>query len=265
MKIAFIGVGNMGRAIIGGLIKNKVAAAHEIIASDTAADYLRAFGADSGILTAKNNTEAVAGADAVVIAVKPQNLDQVLPELKGLLPSNAVLISVCAGAPIEKFRRQTCHKAIVRAMSNTPAQIGLGVSLWTAVDVTPAQKKLAQSILEAIGQAYYVTNEDDINKATALSGSGPAYFFLFIECLVQAGINLGFSTELARELALNTAVGSVLYAKQSADSLSVLREKVTSKGGTTAAALEVLNGDRLQAIIIEAVRAAYNRAVELGK
>ena len=265
MRIAFIGAGNMGRAMISGIIKNKVAAPHQIVASDPATDYLRAFCAHNGILSAKNNEEAAADADAVVIAVKPQNLDEVLVNLRNHISNKSVLISICAGVSIEKFRKQTGHKAIVRAMPNTPGQIGMGVSVWTAVDVTPAQKKLAQNILEAMGNTYFVQKEDDINKATALSGSGPAYLFYFVECLAKAGVDLGFSTEMANELAIKTVVGSATYASNSSQPLSVLRENVTSKGGTTAAALDVLKYEGLEAIITKAIRAAYERALELGK
>ncbi len=266
MKLGFIGGGVMAEAMIAGILRQKTAAPGDVTASDILAsrrDYLRE---QYGVKTVAQNEQALDGADVLVLAVKPQQLGEVLAGLKGKTPSGQFVLSIVAGAPIKVIAGRLGHQRIVRAMPNTPGQLGVGITAWTATaQVTEAQRKQAAAVLSALGPEVYLADEKLIDVATALSGSGPAYVFLFIEALTDAGVHLGMARETAHKLAVQTVVGSSTMVAQTGEHPAVLRNRVTSPGGTTAEALLVLENEGFRASIMKAVAAAYNKSVSLGK
>jgi pyrroline-5-carboxylate reductase len=265
LKVAFIGGGNMGEAILAALLNRKLSLSQEIAVSDAKAERREFLQKTYGVRVTASNIEAVCGVEVVLLAIKPQNLDEVMAELKGKLKPSQLVLSIIAGKRVATLVEGLAHQAVVRAMPNTPAQIGQGMTVWTATeDVMPAQRLNAESILMVMGQAVYAGREDYLDMATALSGSGPAYVFLFMEALTRAGVDIGLPEELARLLALQTVAGSAAFAKQSPKTLAELRIMVTSPGGTTAAALKVFEEGKYSQLIEQAVAAAYRRAQELG-
>ena len=213
-----------------------------------------------------SNLGALSGSDVVVLAIKPQNLVGVMAELSGQLEPAQLVLSIIAGARIDTLRRGLKHSCVVRAMPNTPAQIGEGMSVWTATDeVNEQQKAWASSILGAMGREIYVDDEKYLDMATAVSGSGPAYVFLFMESLVNAAVDIGLPQDIAQELVLGTVLGSGHFAQKSDKELAELRRMVTSPGGTTAEALLQFEKGKFADLVKRAVKAAYNKAKELGK
>ena len=199
------------------------------------------------------------------MAVKPQSLPDLLPGMAGSLASPQLVLSIMAGATIATLRDGLKHKALVRSMPNTPAQIGMGMTVWTATgEVTEKQKGMARTILSVMGKELYVDDERSINMATAVSGSGPAYFFLFAEAMTDAAVNLGVPRDMAKAMVLQTMIGSAHLMESTGAEAADLRQSVTSKGGTTAAALGVFEEEGLKNIVARAVDAAYKRARELG-
>lgn len=218
------------------------------------------------VLATESNKEAVGKGEIIVLAIKPQNLTEIMAGIKGSFKPGQLVISIIAGARVDTLRQELNHKAVVRVMPNTPAQIGEGMSVWTATpEVTNAQKKAASAILGSMGKEIYVDDEKYLDMVTAVSGSGPAYFFLFVEALVEAAIQIGLSRDVAEELAIQTFVGSAQLLKKSGKSPAELRKQVTSPGGTTAAAIAQFEKGGFHKLVLEAVIAAYNRAKELGK
>ena len=212
-----------------------------------------------------SNREAVTTSEVVVLAIKPQNLAEVMTELNGQLKSAQLVLSIIAGTGINTLRLGLKHSCIVRAMPNMPAQIGEGISVWTATpEVTQQQKERASSILGAMGKAIYVDDEKYIDMATAVSGSGPAYFSLMVESLVDAAAHIGLPRDMALELVLQTMLGSGHFIQRSGKSPAELRRMVTSPGGTTAEALLQLDKGGFNDLVLQAVRAAYNKAKRLG-
>ncbi|AKG54170.1 pyrroline-5-carboxylate reductase [Dehalogenimonas sp. WBC-2] len=265
MKIAFIGGGNMGRAMINAIIHQELSAPDDITVADTRAENREALAVELGVIATGSNVAAALSSDVVVLAVKPQHLDEVMADLSGQLCPTHLVISIIAGKRISTLVEGLKHDAVIRVMPNTPAQIGQGMSVWTATDaVDSAQRETARRIMTAMGDEVYTANESDLDKATAISGSGPGYFFLFMEAMVEAAVKLGLSPETARQLVIQTAVGSTEYARQSEHDLAELRCMVTSPGGTTAEALKVFESRQFRGIIENAVIAAHSRAVELG-
>ena len=211
-----------------------------------------------------SNAEAIAGVDIVLLGIKPQVLHSVMPELAGKLTSSQLVISILAGATTRALGDGLKHPAIVRAMPNTPAQIGQGVTVWYATDaVSDTALEQAQTMLRALGREFQVHDERQVAMATALSGTGPTYIFLFLEALIDAGVHLGFPRHVARELVLDTLVGSGNFALQSGKHVAALRDMVTSPGGTSAEALYELENGRLRTVISDAVWAAFGRTLEL--
>jgi pyrroline-5-carboxylate reductase len=201
----------------------------------------------------------------VVLAIKPQNLATVMAELDGQLKSSQLVLSIVAGARINTLSQGLNHSAIVRAMPNTPTRIGEGMSVWTATTgVTEKQRERAATILGALGKEIHVDDEEYIDMATAVSGSGPAYIFLMIESLVEAAVHIGLPRDMAQELVLQTVLGSGRFLQQSGKPPAELRRMATSPGGTTAAALRKLEEGGFSDLLIQAVIAAHNRAKELG-
>ncbi|MDQ6857727.1 MAG: pyrroline-5-carboxylate reductase, partial [Chloroflexota bacterium] len=218
-----------------------------------------------GITALASNADAATQADVVVLSVKPQVLPTVMKELRGKLSDDQLVISIVAGANMRVLDAGLGHKTIVRAMPNTPAQVGMGVTAWyPSRAVTAEQRDRTKSIVAALGEELMMEDESYIDMATALSATGPTYVFLLMEALVDAGVHLGFSRRVAEELVLRTVEGSALFARKSGRHLAELRNMVTSPGGTSAAAIYQLEKGSLRTVLSKAVYAAHQRAVELG-
>jgi pyrroline-5-carboxylate reductase len=265
MKITILGGGNMGQAIARALKEKFEVNAAEIMVSDIDPKKLEDLRELEIDITDKN-IKAVDNANVVILAVKPQHLDELLKEIKPHLKENQILLSIAAGVKISKIKDLTDNKNIVRVMPNLPAQIGEGASVWTASpDMDIEEKDVIKDILKCFGKEFEVENEDQIDIATALSGSGPAYVFYFMECLANGAAFLGMPEGLAVNLAKQTLLGASKFADISSDTLEELRKKVTSKGGTTEAALKYLDQHDFKKILTYAVKSAYDRAKELGE
>jgi pyrroline-5-carboxylate reductase len=267
-KIAFIGPGAMAEAMIHGLIRREVAGADALLAAGPRKDRLDQLQAAYGVLGYLENQAAASQADVVVLSVKPQRMDRVLSGLKGAVQPSALVLSIVAGASIDKISRGLGHSLVVRSMPNTPAQIGEGITVWTASSgVSQDQMAMTRGILGALGEEIYVEEETYLDMATALSGTGPAYVFLFMEAMVDAGVHLGFPRRIAEQLVAQTVRGSVDYYTKRDDPvhLARLRNEVTSPGGTSAAALYYLEKAGFRTAISRAIWAAYERSMELGR
>ncbi len=264
-KIAFIGPGVMAEAMIAGLLRKKLADPKNVIASgpreERGAELVKKY----GIQAVVDNASAVHDADVVVLSVKPQRLTEVMKGLKGIR-ADALVLSIIAGATIKKIGTGLKHKAIVRSMPNTPGQIGEGITVWTSSkEVTEEQQAITRDILGALGEEVFVEDESYLDMATALSGSGPAYVFLFTEALIDAGVHMGFPRRIAERLVLQTIKGSASYYEGASRHPATLRNQVTSPGGTSAEALYYLEKAGFRTAISRAVWAAYQRSLELGK
>ena len=264
-KITFIGPGVMAEAVIAGLLRKKLAQPENIIVSGPREERSEQLHKKYGIKTSTDNTSAASQADVVVLSVKPQRLSEVMKGLKGIRPG-ALVLSIIAGANIKKISTGLKHKAIVRSMPNTPGQIGEGITVWaSSKEVTEEQQETARAILGALGDEVFVEDESYLDMATALSGSGPAYVFLFTEALIDAGVHMGFPRRISEQLVLKTIKGSVAFYHQAERHPATLRNQVTSPGGTSAEALYYLEKAGFRTAISRAVWAAYQRSLELGK
>ena len=244
-KIAFIGSGAMAEAMISGLLNRKLARPENLRASDNRAERVAELQEKYGIQPFTDNNLAADSADVVVLSVKPQRLTEVLDNLKSGVPSGALVLSIVAGATIEKISLGLNHSAVVRSMPNTPAQIGEGITVWIAShSVNESQKEIASKILGALGDEVNVDDENYLDMATALSGTGPAYVFIFMEAMIDAGVHMGFSRRISEQLVVQTLRGSVDYYQainqKSSVHVAALKNQVTSPGGTTAEALYYL-------------------------
>ncbi len=263
IRIAFIGGGAMGEAMVRCLLTKKVTAPQDVMISDISPVRRELLNLEYGVNTLADNGKAVADADLIILAVKPQNLPQVMEEIEGLA-SRQLVLSIVAGATLSSLRQGLNHSSVVRAMPNMPAQIGEGVTIWTATAETrQKQKKLARTVLGALGKEIYVADEKYLGMATALSGSGPAYVFLFIEALVDAGVHIGLPRDMAQELVIQTILGSTRTVEKTGKHPADLRNMVTSPGGTTTEALLQLEKGRFRSLLLEAVAAAYKKAKRL--
>ena len=265
-RLAFIGGGNMAAALISGLIKRGIAPGRLVVA-DPSQDQLQRLVRDFHIETAPDNASAVQGAEVVVLAVKPQLMRAVALGLAPHLQAGRPLvISVAAGIPHASLARWFGPQIpLIRTMPNRPALNGFGATgLYAPAGVGAPYRALAEDLMAAVSATVWVQHESQMDTVTALSGSGPAYFFLFMEALEAAAHERGLPTDIAHRLTLETAFGAAQMARESPDTLATLREQVTSKGGTTAAALEVLNAAGLRAIVARAVAAADRRSAELA-
>ncbi len=263
MKVTYIGGGNMAAALIGGWLKAGGSAADiAVLEVDAArrAELTRQF----GVATHDNPGAALAAAELVVLAVKPQQLRPVCETIQPFV-AQATVVSIAAGVRLRELALWLGIQHIVRAMPNTPALIGAGISGLVALpSVSESARHSVESILKAAGAVVWLEREDQLDAVTALSGSGPAYVFYFIEALINAGQQLGLDTHQARTLAVHTVVGAGQLAAQSTEAIATLRERVTSKGGTTAAGLSSMTQDHVGEAFERAVHAAHRRAVELG-
>jgi pyrroline-5-carboxylate reductase len=280
VRLVFVGVGVMAESMIAGLLKRRLVAPAQISGSHPRAARRAELEAKYGIRVVENNREAVApdasvsSGDAaahasgaiVILAVKPQKLGGVLNELKDALRPDDLVVSIVAGARIETMAGALLHPAIVRAMPNTPAQVGEGMTVWTATaQVDETRERQVAAMLGALGSEMRVEEERQIDMATALSATGPTYIFLVMESLVDAGVHMGFSREVARELVLQTMLGSVRFAMESHKHPAELRNMVTSPGGTSAEAIYQMEKGSLRTVLSKAVYAAFQRAVALGQ
>lgn len=264
-NIGFIGGGNMARSLIGGLANSGVSPT-SLYVSDLNPESLQNLSRDFGIQTCASNQELVDNCEIIVLAVKPQVMKDVVSGLSITMEKRPLLITIAAGIRAESIQHWVgLDIAIVRAMPNTPALVQTGATgLYANKHCSDEQKQSAESILRAVGLALWVEEESQMDAVTALSGSGPAYLFLVMEAMEQAGIELGLSAENARLLAIQTAFGAARLALEIEEAPATLRERVTSPGGTTEEALRVFDESELKAIFSKAMTAARDRAIELA-
>ena len=266
IKTGFIGGGNMARSLIGGLIASDVRAG-SIFVSDANPDQLQSIGADFRVNTLDSNQAVVDASEVIVLAVKPQVMKAVVSELDAASLEGKLLLSIAAGIRTEAIARWAgCDCAVVRSMPNTPALVKSGATgLFANASCSESQREIAESILRAVGLTVWVEDENQIDAITALSGSGPAYLFLVMEAMEQAGIQLGLPAETARLLAVQTAFGASKLALEIEEDPAILRQRVTSPGGTTEQALRVFTEGDLLKLFEQAMTAARDRAIELAE
>ncbi len=269
-KFAFIGCGVMAESIIAGLLRKELVHGEQITASHPRNERREFLANTYNITTYEHNADAVKSLQAensiVVLCVKPQRLKGVLSELKGVVKPTQLVISIIAGATIETISAELENNLVVRTMPNTPSQIGQGMTAWTCAEkVSTEQKAQVKLLLSALGKELYVETENQIDMATSLSATGPTYIFMLMEALTDAGVHLGFSREMSKELVQQTMLGSTLFAMESHKHPAELRNMVTSPGGTSAAAIYEMEKGSMRTVLSKAVYAAYKRAVELGE
>jgi pyrroline-5-carboxylate reductase len=263
--IATVGSGVMAEAMIAGLLRGNLVRPDQVVASHPRAERREELARLYGIRTVASNAEAVEAADVILLAIKPQMLAKVGREIGPHLRDDQLVLSVIAGATTIALEGFLGHRRIVRSMPNTPARLGRGMTVWYATpDTTADQRAQASALLAALGVELQVDDEKFVAMATAVSGTGPTYVFLVMEALIDAAVHLGFPRHIAHDLVVETLEGSTYFAKQSGDHPAVLRNMVTSPGGTSAAALHELESGRLRTVLSEAVWAAYRRTVEIG-
>lgn len=263
---SIIGPGVMAEAIITGLIKKQVLPAENIMAAGPRQERLDQLARPYPIETSLDNKAAVKSADVVILCIKPQKLNPVMEELNSQIPAGALVISIVAGATLQSLMTGLSHSSVVRAMPNTPAQVGEGMTVWTqSGQISEEQHDLAQQILGALGREIYVEEESYIDMATAVSGTGPAYVFLFLEAMIDAGVHLGLPRRIAEEMVTQTIKGSIEYYNQNDSHPARLRNQVTSPGGTSATALYYLEKMGFRTAISRAIWAAFTRSQELGQ
>jgi pyrroline-5-carboxylate reductase len=263
--IATVGTGMMAEAMIGGLLKGRLVEASQVIASHPRAERRDHLSGEYGIRVVASNVDALGDADVVLLAVKPQMLGKVGREIAPHLRRGQLVLSVLAGATTTALTSILRHDQVVRAMPNTPASIGAGMTVWYATPETTAEQRgWAASLLGTLGAEIEVDDEKMVAMATAVSGTGPTYVFLVMEALIDAAVHLGFPRHIAHDLVVETLEGSTRYARHTGDHPAVLRNAVTSPGGTSAAALHELESGRLRTVMSEAVWAAFRRTLELG-
>ncbi|ASY57339.1 MULTISPECIES: pyrroline-5-carboxylate reductase [Sinorhizobium] len=263
--IVLVGAGNMGGAMLGGWIKSGVSGGDVLVVDPGPPPAMQKLIAENGVAHAAAVPQGVK-ASVIFLAVKPQVMEAALPPLKGLVGSGTVIVSVAAGKTLAFIERHLGEAATVRAMPNTPAMIGRGVTgAFANARVTEKQRGLVHDLLKVSGPVEWVASEADIDTVTAVSGSGPAYVFYLVECMAEAGRKLGLQADLAMRLARETVAGAGELLHQSPDDAARLRQNVTSPGGTTAAALAVLMADDgMQPLFDKAIAAARKRAEELA-
>lgn len=265
MRVGLIGGGFMGEALVSALLKEGLAQPGEVTVSDVTEARRQHLASRYGIVATAKNAEVAQGADLVVLAVKPQEFPAVASDLRGRLDGVQTVLTIMAGVPSERVVEALGHEAVVRVMPNSAALVGQAMSVWTATPaVSDEGQEAVARLLRALGREVRVTDEKYLDMATAVSGSGPAFVFLFLEAFIDAAVHIGLHRELAQELALQTMSGAVCLARETAKHPAELRNMVTSPGGTTAAGLQVLEETGLRGAVIDAVEAAYERAKELG-
>ncbi len=268
---AFIGCGVMAESMIAGLLRKNLVAPQQIAASHPRASRRDDLTNKYGIRVFENNAETVEAVrqsenSIVALCVKPQRSDGVLQELSGTVSKNQIVLSIVAGAKIKTISEALKNEKIVRAMPNTPSQIGAGITAWTSTaEISETEHAQIKALLTALGKELYVETENMIDMATSLSATGPTYIFMVMEALTDAGVHMGFSREMAKELVQETMLGSVLFAMESHKHPAELRNMVTSPGGTSAEAIYQMEKGGLRTVLSKAVYAAYQKAVALGR
>jgi len=263
--VATVGTGVMAESMIAGLLSGGQLDAGQVMASHPRAERRADLESRFGVRTTESNVAAVDAADIVVLAIKPQMLPRVGRELAAAMRPDQLVISVLAGSTTKALRNALRHDAIVRAMPNTPAQLGKGMTVWYATpQVSELQRRQSAELLGSLGKELEVEDEKFVAMATAVSGTGPAYVFLVMEALIDAAVHLGFPRHIAHDIVIETLLGGTLFAQASGDHPAQLRNMVTSPAGTSAAALHELEKGRLRTVLSEAVWAAYRRTEELG-
>ncbi len=256
----------MAESIVHGVLAGKLASPGDIAIGEPVPERRAFLSSQFGVSPVADNLEAASGADLIVLAVKPQDLGGVLGQLKGSLKPGQAALSIVAGARMDTLSKGLNHEAVVRVMPNTPAQVGSGMTLWTcSLGVGDGQRDMTRAVLSSVGEEIYVADEKYMDMATALSASGPAYVFLFIEALIDAGVYVGMPRDMARTLALQTVYGSTRLVMETGRHPAELKDMVVSPAGTTAEALRVLEEQGVPAAIVAAVDAAYKKSVQLGQ
>ena len=256
----------MAEAILRGVLAAGLAKAEDISVGEPVPDRCRFLSREYGVGVNGDNLQVVPQADLVVFAIKPQDLPVAMAQLQHRLTGEQSALSIVAGARMSTLTKGLGHASIIRVMPNTPAQIGCGMSLWTcSEEVSQTQRDLTQAMLGTVGVEMYVAEEKYLDMATALSASGPAYIFLFIEALIDAGVHVGLPRDMARTLALQTVYGSAKLVMETGKHPAELKDMVVSPGGTTAEGLQVLERHAVPASIVEAVNAAYHKSISLGQ
>jgi len=264
-RIAFIGAGNMAASLIGGLRAKGLEAA-QIRASDPGEETRVRVSAEHGIEVFADNAEAIQGADVVVLAVKPQAMKAVCEAIRPSLKPNQLVVSIAAGITCASMNNWLGAQPIVRCMPNTPALLRQGVSgLFATAQVTAEQRQQAEELLSAVGIALWLNEEQQLDAVTAVSGSGPAYFFLLIEAMTAAGVKLGLPADIAAQLTLQTALGAAHMAVSSDVDAAELRRRVTSPAGTTEAAIKSFQAGGFEALVETALGAAAHRSAEMAE
>lgn len=265
LRVSFIGAGTMGEAIMRGLLQRGVVQARHVVASAPRPERRAYLVETYGVRAVPDNGEAARDSDVVVLCVKPQTVPKVLPELREVLDTRQLVISIAAGVSLQTLESLSYHPAIVRSMPNTPAHVGEGMTVWVASHaVTPAQLAHTRAIFKALGREMQVDNEGFLNMATSISGCGPAYLFLVMEAMIDAGVQIGLPRYIAEELVTQTVLGAARLAQESRRHPAALKNAVTSPGGTAAAALYQLEKGGLRPTMADAVMAAYERSLALG-
>jgi len=272
--MTFIGAGKMAQALIHPLVSSNLQPAENITIYDVSNSTMDSIQQEFGgrIRASKSIPEALEGADMVVMAVKPQNLCKVYQEMKrakesgyGTVQDDCTLLSIVAGKPIQSYLDGTGIQKIVRSMPNTPAQIGQGVTVWTVTpNVEAEERRKIKQVLNSFGKEIFVEDESYIDMSTSISGSGPAYVFLLMEAMIDAGVHMGFSRDTAATLVNHTLLGSTLYAMESKEHPAILRNSVTSPAGTTASAIYELENGKFRTVVKDAIWACYRRSLEMG-
>jgi pyrroline-5-carboxylate reductase len=265
MRIAFIGGGMMGEAMIAGVLSKQVVSPADIAVAEIVPERREYLAARHGVQVFAGALQAAADADVIVLAVKPQEFSLAGKELAGRLTASQTVMSIMAGVSIDSIHSILQHAAVVRCIPNTPAQIGEGMTVWSATDAVPdSGREAVRRVLAVLGKEIYVTDEKYIDMATAVSSSGPAYVFLVIEALIDAAVHVGLRRDMAAPMVIQTVLGSARYAESTGKHPSELRNQVTSPGGTTTAGLQALENAGIRAAFTAAVEAAHRRAKELG-
>ena len=266
MNISFIGGGIMAEAIIRGILGANIASSRDISVSDPIKLRRQYLSETYDVSTYSSNVDVISRSELVILSVKPQNLKEVVWEIKSNLSSKNTVVSIIAGASMQSLCKELEHNKVIRLMPNTPAQIGQGITVWTSSnEVSESEIESTRKILKTLGDEIYVAEEKYIDMATALSASGPAYVFMFIESLIDAGVYLGMSREMSRKLTIETILGSTKLLKSSDNHPAILRDMVTSPGGTTAEGLLALEQGLFKSSVMSAVISAFNKSLDLGK
>ncbi len=264
MKLGFIGGGVMAEAIIAGILDSGLDA--RISVGEPVPVRREALQKHDGLNVTDDNAAAVARADIVVLAVKPQQFDSVAESLSGVIEEEQTVLSIMAGVKMHSIGLKLNHRRLIRVMPNTPMQVRQGISAWTATDEVPEEViSFTGEMLRSLGDELKFSDERYVDIATALSASGPAYVFMFIEALADAGVKLGLPVHVSRHLARQTVLGSAALARETGKHPAELRNMVTSPGGTTAAGLHALEEGALRATVMNAVEAAFLRGEELSE